>query len=353
MKLLLLFLFFISTVVAQTTLCYKKDTASTVLEKTTLLNGGECQGKLSVLNMEKENWELSDTKIVNDNGVFNHIYIFNKETKEDEIASVISSSISDSAPQYRQTVKKMDLRSKQLEIYELSNSKAKIKLGNLKIGQSGVIVHNGSKEDSIIIAVAQVIDTNSNYSTIQIKKKSIVKQDAIPTSKHIASNGDTFILNHIYSSSLLIVPNSKAKALVVLNYPNQKFLSEDFFASYLKVISTPVLNKEDIMNFAQSQQIGTVFIVIKNTLYIKDSITFKTIDKVTLNINDSTTQVPFYSKIEKIEKGLLDFGADKIADYNLYYSSLVNNTTYSNNLSSNNNDDDKTLFQSVKEIFTW
>ena len=346
MKLLLLFLFSISSLVAETTLCYKKDAKNDSLGKTILLNGGECQGKLSILSMEKKNWELSDTKIVKDNGIFNHIYIFNKETKEDEITSTISASTS----KYASTVKKIDLRSKKLEIYDLANNKAKIKIANLKIGQSGVIVHNSSKADSIIIAVAQVIDTNAEYSTIQIEKKSIVKQDAIPTSKHLASNGDTFILNHIYSSSLLIVPNSKAKALVVLNYPNQKFLSEDFFASYLKVISTPVLNKEDIMDFAQSQQIGTIFIVIKNTLYIKDSISFKTIDKVSLNINNSDTQVPFYSKIQKIEKGLLDFGDDKIADYNLFYSSLVNNTTYSNNLSKN---DDKTIFQSVKEIFTW
>jgi len=344
--LLLLFLFSISSLVAETTLCYKKDAKNDSLGKTILLNGGECQGKLSILSMEKKNWELSDTKIVKDNDIFNHIYIFNKETKEDEITSTISTS----ASKYARTVKKIDLRSKKLEIYDLTNNKAKIKIANLKIGQSGVIVHNSSKADSIIIAVAQVVDTNTEYSTIQIEKKSIVKQNAIPTSKHLASNGDTFVLNHIYSSSLLIVPNSKAKALVVLNYPNQKFLSEDFFASYLKVISTPVLNKEDIMNFAQSQQIGTLFIVIKNTLYIKDSISFKTIDKVSLNINDSNTQVPFYSKIQKIEKGLLDFGDDKIADYNLFYSSLVNNTTYSNNLSKN---DDKTIFQSVKEIFTW
>ena len=344
MKLILLFLFVISSLVAETTLCYKKDTIGTSLEKTTILDGGECDGKLSIIKMEKANWKLNYTKISKDNGIYNHIYIFDKETKDDKYTSTVTS------PQYSQVVEKIDLRSKNLKIYDISNNKAKIKIANLKIGQSGVIVHNGSKQDSIIIAVAQVVDTNSDYSTIQIQKKSIVKQDAIPTSKLIASNGDTFILNHIYSSSLLIVPNSKSKAMVVLNYPNQKFLNEDFFASYLKVISTPVLTRKDIMNFTQSQQIGTIFIVIKNTLYVIDSISFKIIDKVSLNINDSSTHVPFYSKIEKIEKGLLDFGDDKIADYNAYYSALVNNTTYSN-ISSKN--DDKTLFQSVKDVFTW
>ena len=103
------------------------------------------------------------------------------------------------------------------------------------------------------------------------------------------------------------------------------------------------------MDFTQSQQIGTIFIVIKNDLYIIDAISFKTIDKVFLNINDSSTQVPFYSKIEKIEKGLLDFGADKISDYNGHYLSLVNNTKYVNQGVS----DDSTLFQKVKEVFTW
>ena len=53
LKLLLLFLFSISSLVAETTLCYKKDAKNDSLGKTILLNGGECQGKLSVLSMEK------------------------------------------------------------------------------------------------------------------------------------------------------------------------------------------------------------------------------------------------------------------------------------------------------------
>ena len=342
MKLLLLFLFFLSSLISETTLCYKKDAKSASLDKSTLLDGGECQGKLSVANMQQDSWELSDTKILKDNGIFNHIYIFNKETKADELTSQTRIS-------YTKAIKKIDLSQKQVEIYDLSNNKAKIKIANLKIGQSGAIVHNSSKKDSIIIGVAEVIETNSDYSTIKIIKKSIVKQDAIPTSKHVASNGDTFILNHLYSSSLLIVPNSKSKAMVALNYPKQKFLSEDFFASYLKVITTPVLLRKNIMDFTQSQQIGTIFIVVKNDLYVIDAISFKTIDKVFLNINDSETQVPFYSKIEKIEKGLLDFGADKISDYNGHYLSLVNNTKYVSKSVS----DDTTLFQKVKDVFTW
>ncbi len=344
MKLLLLFLFFISSLFSETTLCYKKDSLSARLDQTILLDGGVCQGKLSKIDMLKADWKLSDTKITNDDGKYNYIYIFTKESIKNDIVS-LSTTINNEV-----VTNKIDLTSKKVKIYDLSNYKAKIKIGNLKIGQSGVIVHNIDNKDSIIIALAQVVDTNSRYSTIQIKKKSVIKQDAIPTSNQNAKNGDTFILNHLYSSSLLIVPNSKSKSLVVLNYPNQNFVNEDFFASYLKVISTPVLTKNDITNFTQSQQIGTIFIVIKNTLYIKDAFSFKTIDKISLNINDSSTQVPFYSKIDKIEKGLLDFGDDKIADYNNFYLSLVNNVSYSN---ISTNSDDKTIFQSMKDMFKW
>ena len=340
MKLLLLFLFFLSSIVAETTLCYKKNTTSISLDKTALLNGTDCQGKLSILTMGKNNWEVSDTKVIKENEFYNHIVIFTKKSKDD-ITNTFSKST-----YYSKVFNKIDLNAKQVKIYDLSRNTARIKIKNLKIGQSGAVIHHSTKEDSIIIAIAEVIETNSEYSTIRITKKSILKQDAIPTSKYIASKGDTFILNHMYSSSLLIVPNSKAKAMVVLNYPNQKFLSEDFFASYLKVINTPILNKKNIINFAKSQQVGTIFIVIKNTLYVKDALTFKTIDKIALNINDSTTKVPFYSKIMKIEKGLLDFGDDKIENYNKHYLALVDNTTYSNNIG-------KSLFHSVKEIFTW
>ncbi|MEA3499194.1 MAG: plasminogen-binding N-terminal domain-containing protein [Campylobacterota bacterium] len=336
MKLIFLFLFFLSSLLAETTLCYKKEIKLSSIDNTLILDGDKCQGKFSITDMIKQGWKLSDSKIMENNENYNHIYIFNKKSKSiEQIASTKATK----------TIKKLDLKTKKFTISDISNNNAKIEIGDLKIGQSGIIIHTTSQLDSIIIATAEVIETNNNYSTIKITKKSLINQDAIPTSKYKASNGDTFILNHLYRSSLLIVPNNKAKKIVSLNYPKQKFLNEDFFAAHLKLINKPVPTKTELMNFAQKEQIGTIFIVVKNTLYVVDTISFKTIDKITFNINDNSVQVPFFTKIQKIEKGLLDFGASGIEDYNQHYTALVNNTTYKS--------ENGTLFDSIKDILPW
>jgi len=208
------------------------------------------------------------------------------------------------------------------QIVETSKKVAKIKIPNLKIGQSGVIVKNIG-ENSIIISQASIVKSTQDYSIIQFSDKEILLQDAIPTSNAKPQNGDDFILNHLYNTSLLIVPNLKAKTIVKELYPNQNFLNEDFFASHLKLIHTPLPKKETISNFAQSQQIGTIFIVVKNTLYILDSLTFKIIDTISIENNDNKTSVPFFTKIESIKQGFWDFGAEKIKNYNTYYLKLL------------------------------
>lgn len=209
-----------------------------------------------------------------------------------------------------------------IEIFDVTPTTAKINVTNLTIGHSGIIIKKINKQ-TIIITQAVVIKSNSNNSTLEFIDKEILPQDAIPTSKLIPNNGDKFILSHLYKSSLLIAPNLKAKINVKNLYPNQNFINEDFFASHLKIIKKPIPNKETISSFAQSQQIGTIFIVVKNKLYILDSITFKIINTISLSYDDESTHVPFLTKIDDIEQGLWDFSDDKIEDYNKYYLKLV------------------------------
>ena len=148
-------------------------------------------------------------------------------------------------------------------------------------------------------------------------------QDALPTSKLEPKNNDTFILNHLYSTTLLIIPNSKAKNSVLELFLNQNFLDQDFFASFLKLTNTPIPMKKDITEFALKHQIGTVFIVVQNNLFIVDSLTFKVLDSVIINNDDKTTQVPFLTKIEKIETPIYEFGEERIENYDFHYLKLL------------------------------
>ncbi|MEA2017456.1 MAG: plasminogen-binding N-terminal domain-containing protein [Campylobacterota bacterium] len=217
----------------------------------------------------------------------------------------------------------IDLSIQTSKIYDIETDTAKIDIVNLKIGQSGIVVHQTNK-NKLILSQATITKSNSNYSIITFIQKDILLQDAIPTSKLKPSTNDKFILNHLYQTSLLIVPNIKAKKEILSLYKNQNFLDEDFFASYLKLVSQPTPTKKDITNFTHKQQIGTIFLVIKNNLYIVDALTFKVLDTIEIEINDETTKKPFLTKIDEITRGFWDFGPDSIENYNEYYSKLLN-----------------------------
>jgi len=207
-------------------------------------------------------------------------------------------------------------------LFDVTSQNAKINIANLKLGQSGVIIKD-IDTNSIILSQAKVIETTDTYSEIEFLENDVLPQDAIPTSNYKPQDKDTFILNHLYNTSLLIVPNLEAKKIVQKLYPQQNFLNEDYFAAHLKVENTPLPQKEDIANFTQSQQIGTVFFVIAETLYIVDSLSFKIIDTVEITNNDTTTNSPFFTKIEDIKRGFWNFGPEKIENYNRYYSELL------------------------------
>jgi len=216
----------------------------------------------------------------------------------------------------------INLEVQETSLYDTTETTAKIKIANLQIGQSGIVTRT-IDNNSIILAQAIVTQRHSNYSEIEFISKEILPQDAIATTLLRPENDDTFILNHLYNTSLLLVPNNKAKSIIHQLYSTQNFLNEDFFAAHLKVEQSPLPSKKEIINFAQSKQIGTIFIVIKNTLYILDSTSFKIIDTITIANDDLSTNSPFFTKITDIKRGLLDFGSSKIEDYDAYYSDLL------------------------------
>lgn len=216
------------------------------------------------------------------------------------------------------------LEPKEIILTTVNQNIATISVGNLKVGQSGIIVHN-TKNSSLIIANAIVQSSSKKESTLILSESDILIQSALPTSNQKAKTGDIFVLNHMYHSSLLIVPNHEASKKIKELYPNQKFLNPDIFAAHLKITSLPVPTFRDIQSFCKSYNIGTIFIVVNNQLYVIDTNSLHTLYTTKLSISDETTQSPFFTKITDIKTNLLDLGADKIKDYNDFYLELINN----------------------------
>ncbi len=224
---------------------------------------------------------------------------------------------------YAQTSKNFDTKVEQYTIANVNKNQATINIDNLRIGQSGIIVHNYNSKHSVIVGVAIVKSSLDNNSTLELLKLNLLKQDAIPNSSLKPQNGDTFILNHLYNSSLLIVPNHDVSKTIKKLYPKQNFFNPDIFASYLKIMTSPVPTKEMMLEFCKNNNIGTIFIWVKNNLHIVDTNSFKIIYTEQLNTDNKTTQSPFFTKVKDIKIGFWDFGEEEIKDYNEFYSKFL------------------------------
>jgi hypothetical protein len=213
---------------------------------------------------------------------------------------------------------------KNTTISNTTKTTATIPIGKLSIGQSGVIVHEFQDNKSLILLNAVVINSSKDSSTIQFVETNILKQSAIPTTNKKPSNGDTFVLNHLWTTSLLIAPNFEAKNRIENAYYLNNFIDIDIFAAWLKINNAPVPTKNDFQEFTQKNNIGTLFIQLKNKLYIVDSTSFKVIHERDITIEDKTKALPFFTNVQDIKKGLFSwFSQNSIKNYNNYYENLI------------------------------
>lgn len=296
---------------AKTTICYKKDWKSPSTIETTKLDGGDCNGDFSYKEMLSKGWFLKDIKI-------------EKGAKEGLTYSYI---LSDKKPVVVDNSMFMDNKQTKLEyktmMTRLSNvngETATISIGNLRAGQSAIIVHRYTNDKSIIVGNAYVTSSNSSSSKVQLTSFLDIKQNAIPTSNRKPSNGDLVILNYLYDSSLIIAPSQDAFTATREKYKDNNFLHSDLFGGMLKFEGEPLPSKEIIQDFAISQNIGTVFFVIGSKVYIVDTKTFAILDTDTISYNFTENEkMPFYTRVEKIEKKALN----SILDYENWFSFLT------------------------------
>ena len=67
---------------ASTTMCYKKDHLDPSTIESIALDGGKCDGKLSVIQMKKNGYVVDSMKLQNGTDGLNYIYIFEKKSHE-------------------------------------------------------------------------------------------------------------------------------------------------------------------------------------------------------------------------------------------------------------------------------
>ncbi len=70
-----------TSLLAQTTMCFKENHPSMTTIESTPLNGGLCSSSKSIQDMKKEGWSVEDIKIEKSANGNNYIYVLKKEAQ--------------------------------------------------------------------------------------------------------------------------------------------------------------------------------------------------------------------------------------------------------------------------------
>ncbi len=210
-----------------------------------------------------------------------------------------------------------------IKLQDVLNNKSKIDEGNLTIGQSGIVVHIYDNGQRLIVSNAKVVKSDETSSVVEFFPFDDLEQDAVPTTKRKARGGDILVLNYLYDSSLIIAPSKEVFDSVKSNFKYNRFLQPDIFAAQLKFDHKPYPSKEDIQKFAIKQNLGTIFIVVNQKVYILDTKTLKKLAVYDMTYKKEKVAMPFYSRVKDVKSSIFSSSLLKSASYEKYYLDIL------------------------------
>mgnify|MGYP001120136217 CR=1 FL=1 len=137
---------------------------------------------------------------------------------------------------------------------------------------------------------------------------------------------DILVINYLYTASLLIAPNLDTFQTIRSNFKYNNFLHSDIFATKLKIDNKPFLTKKYIQQYAISQNLGTIFIVANQKIYVLDTKTLKVLTSYKITYDKNKTEIPFYTRVTDIGSSIFNFelfSDKKNLTYDEYYKKLL------------------------------
>lgn len=193
---------------------------------------------------------------------------------------------------------------------------------SIKVGSSGVVVHNFGKDHSSIVAKVIVVSKEGDSAKIIFKRFDDLKQDVLPVPKILPGANDTVILNYMYNHAIAITPNYKTYKEVTLKHKDIEWLHPDLFAAKLFSESNPSPSRKDFGDICKDYSFSLLYFAVNNRGYFVDCNSFKVLKEESLDTGDKK-MLPFYSRIKGIDTSWLSFGKSKISNYNNYYKMLL------------------------------
>jgi len=192
----------------------------------------------------------------------------------------------------------------------------------VKIGSSGIIIHNYDDEHRTIIAKAVVTKKDGANMYLKLYYYKDLNMDALPSYKIIPQVGDTVIFNYLYKRILPIVPNKEAFERFKQTFPRIDVIHPDLFAYELAVEGNVAPKLSDFRQECNNDDFGLLFFAINDKGYFVDCTSFKVIGKLDFP-TEGKKQIPFYTRIKNIKPKFFGLGSDTIKDFDKYYKNLL------------------------------
>jgi len=196
-------------------------------------------------------------------------------------------------------------------------------LKEAQVGMYGVIVqHFNDKRSTALswVEVTKILDNRIDLKSIPIHA---LEQSALPTGTWSPKIGDEVILGYNYHRSLLISPNASVYKKVTGQYKKRHWVHPDIFTTVLSSNGHPTPLKEDFRHTCRTNNIGLVSFVLDESLITIDCQSFKIMKNKGTSIETGEVQLPFYSRVEKIEANWFGEGSGELREYTPYYIGLL------------------------------
>lgn len=199
-----------------------------------------------------------------------------------------------------------------------------IKIDKVDIGMSGFIVKEIEKEHSVILKNVVVVDfkKDTNIATLKISEFNSLKSDALPHGKWDIKIGDLVSLAFGYSRGILIAPNEEIYHKITKN-TKLGWIHPDIFATILSFNGHPTPLRADFEKMSNAVSAGLILIFLNNKVFTLDAKSFKILAIADVNIEQKSVNLPFYSRVLKIEANWFGEGSNELKDYEPHYYKLM------------------------------
>jgi hypothetical protein len=206
------------------------------------------------------------------------------------------------------------------------NNLATIEINKIDIGMSGFIIHKINHEHEVILknVTVESFDEKNKIAVLSMDDFDGLINNSLPNGKWSVEVGDKVVLAFGYTRALLVAPSEEIYHRVTKAVKVQ-WVHPDIFASILSLEGHPSPTKNDFLDMSNSTSIGLIYFYINQRLYTVDAKSFKILSISKAELEQNSSQVPFYTRIKDISSNWWNFsdGSNKMDNYENYYLSLL------------------------------